>query len=181
MSGEARIIALVRAGSTNAFAEIVENYQKPITRYLYRLTGDYGMAEDLVQDTFLQAYKDILRTTCEIISVRAWLYRIATNNALQYRRRKRLLAFIPFVGAGKSGPPVENPVDCADEKMAIGEAMRKVPEEQRVCMVLHFVEGFRYREIAETLGISEEAVRKRVARGSQKFRKVYNCGGEEVR
>jgi len=181
LSGEARIIALVRAGSTNAFAEIVENYQKPITRYLYRLTGDYGMAEDLVQDTFLQAYKDILRTTCEIISVRAWLYRIATNNALQYRRRKRLLAFIPFVGAGKSGPPVENPVDCADEKMAIGEAMRKVPEEQRVCMVLHFVEGFRYREIAETLGISEEAVRKRVARGSQKFRKVYNRGGEEVR
>lgn len=181
MSEEARIIALVRAGSANAFAKIVENYQKPITRYLYRLTGDYGMAEDLVQDMFLQAYKDILRTTCEILSVRAWLYRIATNNALQYRRRKRLLAFIPFVGAGKSGPPVENPVDCADEKMAIGEAMRKVPEEQRVCMVLHFVEGFRYREIAETLGISEEAVRKRVARGSQKFRKVYNRGGEEVR
>lgn len=181
MSEEARIIAEVRAGSTDAFAGIVENYQKPVTRYLYRLTGDYGMAEDLAQDTFVQAYKNILRTAYEILSVRAWLYRIATNNALQYQRRKRLLAFIPFVRAGNTDLPVADPVDRADEKMAIEKAMHKVPEEQRVCMVLHFVEGFRYREIAETLGISEEAVRKRVARGSQKFRKVYNRGGEEVR
>ncbi len=181
MSEEARIIAEVRAGSTDAFAEIVENYQKPIIRYLYRLTGDYGMAEDLVQDTFVQAYKNIMKTTCEILSVRAWLYRIATNNALQYRRRKRLLAFIPFVRAGNPDSPVADPVDRADEKMAIEKAMRKVPKEQRICMVLHFVEGFRYREIAETLGISEEAVRKRVARGSRNFRQVYSGGEEEVR
>ena len=58
--------------------------------------------------------------------------------------------------------------------------MLKVPEEQRVCMMLHFVEGFKYREIAQTMGISEDAVRMRVARGSMEFRKQYGPRGGEV-
>ena len=61
----------------------------------------------------------------------------------------------------------------------IKEALLKVPGEQRTCMVLHFVEGLKYREIAEILGISEDAVRKRVARGSHEFRKAYHP--EEVK
>ena len=81
---EARVISLVRAGEVDAFAEIIENYQAPIIRYLYRLTGDYEMARDLAQDTFLQAYRGILKTDAEL-SFRAWLYRIATNSALQHR------------------------------------------------------------------------------------------------
>ncbi len=54
----------------------------------------------------------------------------------------------------------------------------RVPADQRTPMVLHFVEGFRYREIAELLGISEDAVRKRVARGSQLFRSEYREASE---
>jgi RNA polymerase sigma factor (sigma-70 family) len=57
--------------------------------------------------------------------------------------------------------------------------MLKVPYKNRVCMVLHFFEGFKYREIAETLGISKEAVRKRVTRGSLEFRKFYSGKGAE--
>ena len=52
-------------------------------------------------------------------------------------------------------------------------ALLKVPKEEKVWMALHFVEGFKYQEIAKTLGISEDAVRMRVARGSQEFRKQY--------
>jgi len=59
------------------------------------------------------------------------------------------------------------------EGLAIQDALSHVPSEQRTCLVLHFVEGFKYGEIAETLGTSEEAVRKRVARGKQAFRKLY--------
>ena len=98
---EAQVIALIRTGDTDAFAEIIEQYQAPIIRYLYRLTGDYEVAQDLAQDTFLQAYKGILKTKSEL-SFKAWLYRIATNNALQLRRRKRLLSFIHFANSGKS-------------------------------------------------------------------------------
>lgn len=176
---EAQVIALIRTGDTDAFAEIIEQYQAPIIRYLYRLTGDYEVAQDLAQDTFLQAYKGILKTKSEL-SFKAWLYRIATNNALQLRRRKRLLSFIPFANSGKSDiSTIEASSDCVEERIMIKEALLKVPGEQRTCMVLHFVEGLKYREIAEILGISEDAVRKRVARGSQEFRKAYHP--EEVK
>ncbi len=171
------LVAMIRAGSVDAFAEIVEHYQVPVIRYLYRLTGDYETAQDLAQETFIQAYKGILKTNSEL-RLKPWLYRIATNNAWQYHRRRRLLSFIPFDDLRKSGAPnVENQSDGTVEEMAIQETLRKVPAEQRACLVLHFVEGFKYREIAETLGISEDAVRKRVSRGKQIFRRLYN-GGE---
>ena len=173
---EARVIALVRAGEADAFAEIIEHYQAPIIRYLYRMTGDYEMAKDLAQDTFIQAYKSILRTDAEL-SFRAWLYRIATNNALQHRRRKKLLSFIPFASREQDISNSEIKTNCPGEALAINEALLKIPEEQRTCLVLHFVEGFKYREIAGTLGCSEEAVRKRVARGRKLFIGLYNREG----
>lgn len=176
---EARVIALVRSGEADAFAEIIGYYQAPIIRYLYRLTGDYEMAKDLAQDTFLQAYKGILKTNAEL-SFKAWLYRIATNNAWQHRRRKKLLSFIPFTTKEQDIPDSVNQADCPGEALDINEALLKIPEEQRTCLVLHFVEGFKYREIAETLGCSEEAVRKRVARGRKLFIGLYNREGGGV-
>ena len=173
---EATAIALVRGGNADAFAGIVEHYQAPIQRYLYRLTGDYELACDLAQDTFVQAYKNILKTDSEL-SLRAWLYRIAENNARQHYLRKKLISFIPFSGMKKGETYTRDYVDEAERSIAIEEALLKIPQKQRVCMVLHFVEGFRYREIAEILEISEEAVRKRVARGSQQFREMYSAGG----
>ena len=167
---------MVRAGEVDAFAEIVEHYQSPIIRYLYRLTGDYEMAKDMAQDTFVQAYKGILKTDAEL-SFRAWLYRIATNNALQHHRRKKLLSFIPFTEREQNNAATESQMDRQGKITAIQEALRKLPYDQRTCVVLHFVEGFKYREIALTLGISEGAVRKRVARGRKLFIEEYNRGG----
>ncbi len=173
---EAEVIALVRAGEVDAFAGIIEHYQTPVNRYLYRLTGDYEMAKDLAQDTFIQAYKGILKTDAEL-SFKAWLYRIATNNAFQHSRRKKLLSFIPFTSKERDIPLADERPDCPEDTAAIHEALLKIPQEQRTCLVLHFVEGFKYREIAETLGCSEEAVRKRVARGRKLFIEMYDREG----
>ena len=175
---EANVVALVRAGEKDAFAEIVAHYQAPITRYLYRMIGDYAMAQDLAQDTFVQAYKGILKTHSKL-SLKAWLYRIATNNALQVFRRKRIISFVPFSRTAKADmlklDTKDSPEDIG-EKMAIKETLLGIPQEQRICILLHFVEGFKYREIAEILKISEDAVRMRVARGSEKFRRLYSQG-----
>lgn len=170
---EARVISLVRNGEVDAFAEIIENYQAPVIRYLYRLTGDYEMAQDLAQDTFLQAHKGILKTDAEL-SFKAWLYRIATNNALKHRRRKKLRSFIPFKSKEKNMPEMLTKTERPWEILAIHEALLKIPEKQRTCLALHFVEGFKYREIAEALGCSEEAVRKRATRGRKLFISWYN-------
>lgn len=62
MQDEAQVISQVRAGNTDAFTEIVERYQGLIIRYLHRLTGEYEVALDLAQDTFVRAYQGILKT-----------------------------------------------------------------------------------------------------------------------
>jgi RNA polymerase sigma-70 factor (ECF subfamily) len=173
---ETQILAEVRNGKTDAFTEIVERYQMPIQRYLYRLTGDYAMSQDIAQQTFVQAFQNILKTT-NTISFRSWLYRIATNNAWQYSRRKRLINFIHF-NNNDTLPAMSTP-DSTVDNLAVKEALLKVPEKLRSCMVLHFVEGLKYNEIGETLGISEDAVRKRVKRGRQIFKKMY--AGDETR
>ena len=178
---EALAIAQVRTGDADAFGVIVENYQAPIQRYLYRLTGDLEVAKDLAQDTFVQAYSAILKTDSQL-SLRAWLYRIATNNALHARRHARLLSFIPLDPQQQGDPAVGIQTGVAAENIAVADALRQVPPGRRVCMVLHLVEGFTYREIAETLGISEDAVRKRVAKGKIEFRECYDSkeGEDEV-
>lgn len=174
---EAGIIARVRAGQKDAFAEIVECYQAPILRYIYRMTGDYETARDLAQNTFVQAYQGILKTSAEL-SFKAWLYRIATNNVMQSFRRRRRLRFIILSRSGGNSPlnTVSSHLDL-EENIAIKGALLKVPRTLRICMVLHFIEGFKYREIAGILNTSEDAVRMRVTRGSQQFRKFYQ---EEV-
>jgi len=123
---EASVIGLVRSGNADAFADIVEQYQAPVQRYLYRLTGDYELSRDLAQETFIQAYKGILKTDSEL-SFKAWLYRIATNNALQFHRRKRILSFIPFSGLRKTDTPAEGCTTEPEENMAIKEVLQKVP------------------------------------------------------
>ena len=170
---EALAIDQVRTGRTDAFNEIVEHYQAPIVRYLLRMTGNYEVARDLAQDTFLQAYQGIFKTRSEL-RFKSWLYQIATNNARQFHRRRRLLSFVPFTGWERSDPMATNASpDSVADRLAIEEALVQVPRDQRVCMVLHFVEGLKYREIAEVVGTTEEGVRKRVARGSARFRKAY--------
>ena len=176
---EAQAIASIRDGRTEAFAGIIECYQGPIVRYLYRLTGDYETALDLAQETFLKAYRGILKTRSEL-ELRPWLFRIATNNARQHHRRRKLLSFIRFDDVNESGAPeIKTHHDNTDEEIAVQDTLRKIPAVQRACLLLHYVEGFRYREIAVTLGISEDAVRMRVARGKQLFRRAYNGGGME--
>ena len=170
---EKDILEMVLAGNTDAFSGIIENYQSAILRYLYRYTGDYESARDLSQDTFIKAYREIPKLH-SLQSFKPWLYSIATNNALQFQRRKKLLSFVPLkeeieIESSQNHPQV------TDERITIKTALNKIPKKLRVCLILHYMEGFKYREIAETLGISEEAVCKRVARGSREFKKYYSA------
>jgi RNA polymerase sigma factor (sigma-70 family) len=119
----------VRQGNSDAFAAIVEHYQSPIIRYLYRMTGNYEVAEDLAQDTFVKAYKGILRTDSEL-AFKAWLYRIATNNALQYHRRKKLLSFIPLSSLSANNPALKAPPGNNEDRLLIKQVLSRVSPDQ---------------------------------------------------
>jgi len=169
-----QVIALVKNGNIDAFGDIIERYQKPVYRYVYRITGNRDVAMDIVQETFMQAYKGILKTEIKV-SFKAWLYRIAVNNVLQLWRRKRTVSFVPLKDEIANGAlVVEDKSRLLGTQLDVQGVLAKIPRKLRICMVLHFVEGFKYQEIAQTLKISEEAVRKRVIRGSREFRRLYN-------
>ena len=170
---DALVIDRVRAGWTEAFSHIVERYEAPIKLYLIRITGDSDVAQDLAQDTFFQAYRGILKTKSDL-SFKSWLYKIATNNARQYHRRRRIFSFLPLtVWQSANEPGGGTLADSVGERLIVQQAMLKAPHDRRVHMVLHFVEGLKYREIAQLFGSSEEAVRKKVSRGSKDFREAY--------
>jgi len=171
---EQQAITLARSGDKVAFGELVSLYKNPILRYLYRLTGDFEKASDLTQDTFVKAYKNLNDVRVDS-NFKAWLYRIATNEASSHWRRVRILSFISFDGA-KSPDKTQDSTTIIEDKITTRDALKKVPLNQRQCLVLHFVEGFKYREIASTLGISEDAVSKRIERGKEAFKHAYNGG-----
>src|SRR5260370_12222537 len=79
----------LRARDAQAFRSLIERLEQPITGYLHRLVGDREVALDLAQDTFVQVYKEIDKTS-EDLALDAWIYRIATNYGLRYLNRQRL-------------------------------------------------------------------------------------------
>ena len=104
MLEDIQLIALIGEGNAEAFSHVIERYQRPIGAYLYRLTSEYETARDLTQDTFIQAYQS-LRKNKDEIQLKAWLYGIATNKALQYRRHKKIITFVPFDDGSNADPP----------------------------------------------------------------------------
>ena len=172
MLDEALLISSIRAGDASAFTAVVERYQGRIARYLRRLVGESATAEDLTQETFLSAYKAIRRTGSEL-ALAPWLYQIATNHARMYFRRRKLIRFLPFLEVARSGgaPPAAD--DTLAEQDVVRRALARLPEEYSAPLLLHMVEGFKHHEVGAILGITAEAARKRVSRGSEMFRKAY--------
>jgi len=169
------LVALTRSarrGSEAAFSSIFERFQSPIVNYIYRLIGDWDAANDLAQDTFLKAYNALPRTG-EDLQISPWLYRIATNTALDSLRRRKRITWVPFKLDLDPPAPDSDPSIRQAESDAIQTALTQVSEDQRTCLVLNMMQGLSYKEIAEVLGISTNLVAVRIYRGREKFIEAY--------
>jgi RNA polymerase sigma-70 factor, ECF subfamily len=186
-------VARLQAKDAEAFRSLIERLEQPITGYLYHLVNDHEVALDLTQDTFLQVYKEIEKTSPDL-ALDAWIYRIATNYGLQYLNRKRLRRFVRLSLTSDTslddniyaydsmhegglllylplaGPSVE---DQAEMRILIEQALSTLKPEDAACLQLHYGNGFTYEQIGKIIDITPEAVRKRVARSVEKFRAVY--------
>lgn len=161
-----------RRGSEAAFSTIFERFQTPLVNYIYRLVGDWETANDLAQDTFLKAYNALPRTD-ESLQISPWLYRIATNTALDSLRRRKRITWVPFKLDLEPEAPHSDPSIRQAESDAIQTALAQVPTDQRTCLVLNMYQGLSYKEIAEVLGISTNLVAVRIFRGREKFIEAY--------
>ena len=164
----------LRAHDAQAFRSLFERLQQPITRYLHRLVGDREVALDLAQDTFVQVYKEIDKTSGEI-ALDARIYRIATNYGLRYLNRKRLRQFVRLESRESfdESLAVAGPEDQTETRILIEQALGTMKPIDAAVLQLHYGNGFTYEEISQVMQMSSEAVRKRVARSVAKFRRVY--------
>src|SRR5881296_1314396 len=160
-----RILArsTLRTVSTGAltFGELIERHEREIFVYALRLTGSRDEADDIFQETFLAAFR--AWPPPRRGSERAWLYKIATNKAIDRARRARRL--VPLADLRLAAPERDG-VSLAD----LATAIRALPAGQRAAFVLRKVEGRPYREVADSLGCSEEAARSRVAEATKKVK-----------
>ena len=171
---DALLVARIRAGDEDAFESLMTRYQAPLFRYLRGLVGDQEQARDLVQETFLRAYRSI-GTLEDAGLLRSWLYRIAHNQAYSALRRRRLISWLPLTFGQHVSTPA--PERGAVESARVEEALARIPAQQRAPLLLHLVAGFTYAEVAELLQVSEGTVRMRISRGRAAFRAAY--GAEE--
>jgi RNA polymerase sigma-70 factor (TIGR02960 family) len=178
-----RTLTLARAGDENAFRELTEPYRHELQLHCYRIVGSTQDAEDLLQETLLAAWRGLDQFT-ERASIRTWLYRIATNRALDAlranaRRPQRLepltdppppsrmtepIWLEPYPDALIEGIADDAPGPEAryEHKEALALAfvagLQHLPPQQRAALVLRDVLGFRAAEVAEILDTSQAAV-----------------------
>jgi len=174
-AADALLVERIRAGDQDAFEALMARYQAPLFRYLRGLVGDQEHARDLLQETFLRAYRSIGSLEDPGL-LRSWLYRIAHNQAFSALRRRRLISWLPLSFGQHVAAPA--PDRGAIEVARVEEALAHVPAQQRAPLLLHTVAGFSYVEIAGLLQVSEGAVRMRISRGRAAFRAAYD-GGED--
>jgi RNA polymerase sigma factor (sigma-70 family) len=174
MVTDVQVVERLRRHDASAFQALIERLQHPLTGYMHRLVGDREVALDLVQDTFLQVYKEIGNTSGDL-KLDPWIYRIATNYALRHQNRKRLRQFVHLDGPDDidSTLTTAGPEDQTVTRLLVQQALGKMHPKDAAIVQLHFGNGFSYDEIGEILQISAEAVRKRVARSAEKFRTLY--------
>jgi RNA polymerase sigma-70 factor, ECF subfamily len=154
------------------FAELIASHEKEIYRFVYRMSGNPEDASDLLQDTFLSAFKAFPRLP-QNANHRAWLYRIAYRRGLNLLRSRRVRRTEPLDEARALHDSNGNP-ESLEESRRIAGALRRVirglTPRQRSALLLKKYEGLSYSEVAAVLGSTEENARAQVYQAMKKIR-----------
>lgn len=171
---DADLVAMVQDGDATAFRGLVERFQGRIYAHVYGMIRNREEARDLTQEAFVKAYRNIGGFRREA-SFTTWLYRIASNVTIDHIRKQRRMRTTEFderIGHSDQGDEIWEPdhlrrspgkdLERTQLYGRIMAAMQKLSDEQRQVVLLREIEGFSYREIAETMGIPEGTVMSRL-------------------
>jgi RNA polymerase sigma-70 factor, ECF subfamily len=176
---DADLMLRVRAGDEGSFALLLARYRIPVIRYLYRVTQNQALAEELAQDVFLRVYR--ARVNYQVkAKFSTWLFRIATHVALNWRRDVRKERGLePLEGnepekqirqLRDAKPNVEQTLLRRVKADYVRRAIRALPEKQRAAVVLHKYHELDYVQMAGALGCSPSAVKSMLFRAYEKLR-----------
>lgn len=169
MSEESRTIERVLGGDSNAFESLMRIHQDRLFHSIRQMVGDYQEAEDIAQDSFLNAFRKLSQFRGDS-SFYTWLFRI-TVNVIQSRRRKRKVPIRPSVDGNQREldalgklQPVDARLLAADQTQFLQSALQSIADEYREILVLREIEDFDYETIASMLEIPVGTVRSRLHR-----------------
>ena len=179
---DAEIMLRVKAGDDSAFDYLVQKYRRPLVSFMYRMARNTAAAEDLAQEVFLRVYRS--RQNYEASAkFTTWLYRIATNLAVNHARDTRYER--PEVTVSLDEPDEESGTtpDVADSRVTVEEALVRrermlairskveaLPERQKMAVIMHKYQQMDYKQIAEVLKLSESATKSLLFRAYETLR-----------
>jgi RNA polymerase sigma-70 factor (ECF subfamily) len=179
---DAEIMLRAKAGDESAFAYLVQKYRRPMVSFMYRMSHNAAAAEDLAQEVFLRVYRS--RTSYEASAkFTTWLYRIATNLAVNHARDTRHERPENMASLDEPDEETGTTMDVADgsltveqqilrrERMdAIRQKVQALPERQRMAVIMHKYQQMDYKQIGEVLKLSESATKSLLFRAYETLR-----------
>ena len=179
---DAEIMLRVKAGDEPAFEYLVQKYRRPMVGFMFRMSHNAAAAEDLAQEVFLRVYRS--RSGYEASAkFTTWLYRIATNLAVNHARDTRHERPENMVSLDEPDEETGTRMDVADSSLTAEQAILRrermaairakvqgLPERQRLAVIMHKYQQMDYRQIAEVLKLSESATKSLLFRAYETLR-----------
>jgi RNA polymerase sigma-70 factor (ECF subfamily) len=179
---DAAVMLRVKTGDDSAFEYLVQKYRRPMVSFMYRMAHNATVAEDLAQEVFLRVYRSREKYEASA-KFTTWLYRIATNLAVNYARDTRHERPESTVSIDEPDDDTGLTVDVPDtslsaeeaiirrERMsAIRERVQALPERQKMAVIMHKYQQMDYRQIAQILKLSESATKSLLFRAYETLR-----------
>lgn len=155
-----------------AFTEIVEKYQDMVFGYIYAMTREYYLTEDITQEVFIIAYQK-LETLINYYAFPYWIKQIARRECIRLsnqRMRSELpLENVATIESGLATP--QQRYEIVESQSEIRDAIEALPEKQRIPVVLYYINGYSQQDVAQFLNIEVNTVKKRLQRGREHLRK----------
>ena len=179
---DAEIMLRVREGDDSGFSLLIEKYRKQMVHFMFRMTRNQAVAEELAQEVFLRVYRSRQTYRAEA-KFSTWLYRIATNLGVNHARDTKYERTAQNVYLDQPDPETGTSPDVADstptveqdlvrdERMsAIRKHVMALPERQRAAVLMHKYQDMDYKEIGQVLKLSESATKSLLFRAYQTLR-----------
>ncbi|OGI17304.1 MAG: hypothetical protein A2Z52_02855 [Candidatus Moranbacteria bacterium RBG_19FT_COMBO_42_6] len=177
-----KLVSLVKSGHPEIYDEIVTRYEKKLFSYIYRLVGNREEAEDILQNVFVKAYRNIKSFDIER-KFSSWIYRIAHNEAINFLKKRNKKKFISWEDIVASKDKMEtksderSPIDIwirKESAIEVKQALEKIPEKYRQVLMLRYFSEKSYEEIGKMIGSPVNTVGTLINRAKKKLMSVIN-------
>ncbi|UCC99086.1 MAG: sigma-70 family RNA polymerase sigma factor [Phycisphaerales bacterium] len=161
---DAELMAHLGQGDITALGQLAHRHQRRVLELAFRTLGDWDLAEDVAQETFLRVYRAAKRYRPQA-QFTTWLYRIVVNLCLdEQRKRARAAASLESTTLAEYSPPRVNPTEKKELAELVKAAVQGLPERQRLAVILHRYDDLSHAQISEVTGWSQSAVESLLVR-----------------